>query len=261
MSDDDSTVYLLGSVHVLTERAYPLSAAVEAAYADAEVVAFELDVEATLAAAADPSMTMARGLYTDGTTLADHVAPELYEDVRAAAGGFGVPPGAVDAMRPWLLALTFSGLAAERAGFTAEHGLDHHVYVRAGRDAKERVAFETLDQQMDLFAGLAPEAQAAMLRRTLDDLADAEAGFERLQTSWRTGDTDALDAELREGLTAELEARLLNDRNRAWLPQVEALLARTGEDALVVVGVGHLVGEGSLVALLQDEGYAVVRHD
>lgn len=261
VSDDDSTVYLLGSVHVLTEAAYPLSAAVEAAYADAEVVAFELDVDAARLAVADPSAVMARGLYTDGTTLADHLAPDLYEDVGAAAATFGLPPGVVDAMRPWFLSLMFSGLAAERAGLTAEHGLDHHFFDRAGVDAKERAALETLDLQTDLFAGLPPEAQAAMLRQALEDLADAEAGFGRLQAAWRAGDTDALEAELGDGLTPELEARLLTDRNRAWLPQIEALLARTDEDALVVVGVGHLVGAGSVVALLEADGYPVVRRD
>ena len=49
---------------------------------------------------------------------------------------------------------------------------------------------------------------------------------------------------------------LLGDRNRAWLPQVEALLSRP-RPAFVLVGAAHLVGADGLLAMLKAKGYSV----
>ena len=50
--------------------------------------------------------------------------------------------------------------------------------------------------------------------------------------------------------------RLLLDRNRNWLPQIDALFSRTGR-AFVVVGAAHLVGPDGLLAMLKARGIAV----
>jgi uncharacterized protein YbaP (TraB family) len=49
---------------------------------------------------------------------------------------------------------------------------------------------------------------------------------------------------------------LVVDRNRAWLPKVEAYL-RTHPKELVLVGVAHLVGEDGVVQGLRKRGYSV----
>ena len=54
----------------------------------------------------------------------------------------------------------------------------------------------------------------------------------------------------------QLYQRLLVDRNRTWLPKIEALFARAGR-AFVVVGAAHLVGPDGLLALLRAKGYQV----
>ena len=82
-----------------------------------------------------------------------------------------------------------------------------------------------------------------------------------LVAAWEAGDAEALAAIVASGLGAStvMRRRLLTDRNARWLPQIEALLARDGEDALVVVGAGHLVGPGSVVEMLRARGLAVMR--
>mgnify|MGYP000261208239 CR=1 FL=1 len=56
----------------------------------------------------------------------------------------------------------------------------------------------------------------------------------------------------------ELYRKLVTDRNRAWLPEVEALLAGD-RDAMVVVGSLHLVVSEGLVELLMKRGYTVTQ--
>ena len=50
--------------------------------------------------------------------------------------------------------------------------------------------------------------------------------------------------------------RLLVNRNRNWLPRLDALLTRNGR-AFVVVGAAHLVGPDGLLAMLKAKGYKV----
>jgi uncharacterized protein YbaP (TraB family) len=49
---------------------------------------------------------------------------------------------------------------------------------------------------------------------------------------------------------------MLVDRNRDWLPKLEALFARRGR-AFVVVGAAHLIGPDGLLAMLRARGYTV----
>jgi uncharacterized protein YbaP (TraB family) len=50
--------------------------------------------------------------------------------------------------------------------------------------------------------------------------------------------------------------RLLVERNKNWMPKIEALFTRRGR-ALVVVGAAHLVGPDGLLAMLKAKGYTV----
>ena len=50
--------------------------------------------------------------------------------------------------------------------------------------------------------------------------------------------------------------RLLVDRNKDWIPKIEALFSRKGR-AFVVVGAAHLVGPDGLLALLKAKGYKI----
>ena len=53
-----------------------------------------------------------------------------------------------------------------------------------------------------------------------------------------------------------LRAQLLVARNRNWVPQLKAMLA-SGKTHFVTVGIGHLVGRDSVVAMLRAKGYRV----
>jgi uncharacterized protein len=54
----------------------------------------------------------------------------------------------------------------------------------------------------------------------------------------------------------EIRRKVIDDRNRRWLPQIEGLLS-SGENALIVVGAAHLVGKNGVIELLRGRGYRV----
>jgi uncharacterized protein YbaP (TraB family) len=82
---------------------------------------------------------------------------------------------------------------------------------------------------------------------------------------WRSGDAEQLYKSLAQNVIVKAPAvyrRIVVDRNQSWLPQIVAMLAGdTKQDALVVVGALHLLGDDGLVDLLQKQGLRVERKD
>ena len=69
-----NTLYLLGTVHVDRSNVYPFHKSLRAALASAQTVIFELDFNDQEGLAEFAAMQT----YSDGTTLKDHISPELY---------------------------------------------------------------------------------------------------------------------------------------------------------------------------------------
>jgi hypothetical protein len=253
-----ATVYLLGSIHLLSADAYPLPQPVQDAYADAERLVFETSMDSLMARQAEMA---ARGLLQGGKTLRGELPEDLYAQVEKAAPALaplGVGMVSVDRMEPWLVALLFQSAESLKVGLAPEHGVDVHFTERARADGKPVSGLESVDFQMDLFDGLSAGEQVSYLRQSLQDLPRSTEVMRQMVAAWRAGDADAIDALMNESRAQapEMYARLLTDRNAAWVPQIEALL-RGWEDVLVVVGAGHLVGDDSVVAMLRARGHTV----
>jgi len=159
---------------------------------------------------------------------------------------------------PWMVALMLNQLEWARIGLRAEDGIDVHFEARAERDGKGVGALEWVDFQLSLMDGLTPDQQVEQLRQTLDDLPGTQARMDSVTAAWRAGDADALARLINTNLARDprLYARMLTDRNAAWVPQIEEMLRGT-EDVLVVVGAAHLVGEHSVAAMLRSRGHVV----
>ena len=253
-------VYLLGSVHLLKETDYPLAEEIEAAYADAEELVFELSPADMRSGAAGARM-MRMGALPAGESLREHVSAETWAAVQAYVDGGGyLPLSAIERMRPWMLALTLSVMQMQRAGLDPAFGIEQHFLRKLDADGKLGAGMETIDQQLALFAEASAREQDEQLHKTLQELPGMEAQLDEMRRLWRSGDVDGLHALISEEMDEypAVYDRLIVDRNRAWIPQVEAQLADEG-DELVIVGAAHLVGPDGVVALLRARGHAVER--
>lgn len=256
LEDDDSRVYLLGSIHMLPESALPLPPAVEAAYADAEVVAFEADLDSL-----EQFVPAIMRAAMDEATVAEVLDEGQRARVGAYAEALGLPAGVVDVFEPWMASMTLSVMAIQQAGY-GEEGVDGYVNARARADGKERVAFEGGMEQIAMLDDLTLADQVLMLEAGLAGGPDSTVAVMReMLALWSSGQDDALAAVMAESMegSVSLHDAMLTHRNARWIPQIEALLAREGQNGLVVVGAAHLVGEGSVVEMLRERGYTVTR--
>jgi uncharacterized protein len=256
-SGKGGAVYLVGSVHLLTNDFYPLPPPFDAAYRDADLLVEEVDMgELT-----DPASQMAllsRGMLPSSTPLDKVIAPDTYALLAKRAEALGAPIAPFKMLKPWMAALTLVQLEWQQAGFDPQLGLDRHFYDRAKTDGKTTQGLETAEYQVSRLDGMTMEQQERLLAESLKEADEEKANMKKLIEGWRSGDAAAVERIVLSELKQEpvLYQRLLVERNRNWLPKIEALFTRPRR-ALVVVGAAHLVGPDGLIAALKAKGYTI----
>jgi hypothetical protein len=253
----NKAVFLLGSLHVLKSDTYPLANAINDAYGLSQKVVFETD----LAAMMDPAVLakmMAMGLYPEGQTLFQNIPDEMRSSLKEKMTDLGMPMEQFGRFRPWFIAVTLTALELQRLGFSPEYGIDVHFYGRAGSDQKEIGYLEPVDFQLDLLGKMNEQDQNAFLGQTLKDLDVAAQMADDMLKNWAKGDVDTLYAILFKSFEGypQIENRLLGRRNIDWVKKIEEMMAED-KNIFVIVGAGHLIGPGSVVALLKEKGYKV----
>lgn len=254
----DTEVHLLGSFHMLKAQDYPMDASIEDAYANAQKLVFEIAPDEMR------SPDLARGLmqaarFEEGGSLRA-VLPDATRKKLEAFMGEAAVLGS-DGMKPWFITLNLTVSMIVQAGFDPGLGMDMHFMQRASEDGKPTAGLETIADQIAALSGSPMDEQIQGLDEALRPRDEMLKRFDELHGFWRAGDADAIERLMIEELMEKTPAtgKLLNeDRNRRWLPQVESMLSG-GENALVIVGALHLVGDVGLVELLRAQGYSVER--
>jgi hypothetical protein len=235
-------------------------AVVDAAYADAEQLVMEIDMDDALADPAGLVQAMqAEAMLPEGQSLRA-VLGEDYTRVSERARSAGVDLSLLDRFAPWFVAVTLMQLELENRGFSAELGVEQMLTRRAVADRKPITGLETAAQQFATFGQLSLSQQKRMLLMTLEETAQLDAEIDKLLAAWRGGDIDSLAKTLSEEYERfpELYGPLTENRNRAWMTQLVDLLD-DDDDYLVVVGALHLVGRNSVIDLLEQRGYDVAQ--
>jgi uncharacterized protein YbaP (TraB family) len=254
-----AVAYLLGSLHVLTPDFYPLSAVINKAFAASQTLVEEVDFDEMN----DPAQMMnalGKAMLTGGRTLDQLVAPSTYAELTKRAEKAGLPMMALQRMKPWLVAITLMEPSLRAAGFKADLGIDKHFFDRAKEAGLKRQSLETLAYQIDRFDQLSPKLQEEMLISGMKELDTQVANVTEMAQQWATGDVKGLEKSLLLSFadSRELYDRLLVERNRNWVPRVEACLQQNA-GCFVVVGAAHLVGPDGLPTLLANKGYKVTQ--
>jgi len=253
----ESTVYLLGSVHLLKSDAYPLSQAIEQAFGDSTKLVLEVNLDSLNSPDAQ-QMILSKALLPEGKTLNEILSPATYQTVRQKVEALGLDIEALKRMKPWFLSLSLVAMKVQQLGYNAQHGVDQHFFERARKAKKEVLGLETADFQINLLDSLPAKTQEEALLQTLKELDQFETEFEQLVRAWAAGQESQLDKLLLESFKEypEVYAKLISERNRNWLPKIESHF-QGGNKTLVVVGAAHLVGRDGVVELLKRKGYSV----
>jgi uncharacterized protein len=254
-----ATVYLAGSCHVLRASDHPLPAEFQIAYANARKIVFETP-PGDLEAPEYVQKLMAVAIYTDGSSLQDHLTPAVYAKAEKFCKEHNFPFEQYQLFRPWMMSMMLAMQEMQQIGIEANYGVDHFYHQKAKKDGKAISGLETADEQLGLLSLMDGSTGNEQVSETIDDLLQLNGKIAEILTAWRTGDEAGIEIfNLRELKNyPQLYSTLIVDRNKKWVKKIENYL-HAGENAMVIVGVGHLAGADGVVNLLRKRGLRVVQ--
>jgi uncharacterized protein len=253
------TVHLLGSVHLLRKSDYPLAREINTAYSNAAIVAFETDI-AALDHPATAMKLMERGQLPGDQSLDEVVTPATYKAWTNYVRGAGLDPSTFDRFTPAMAGITAALIQIQKLGLDPSMGVDKHFFKLAQESGRKIVPLETVEFQVRLVSDFSKEEGELLLKTYVEQAKNLGRDLDDILRAWKTGDDKALATLLNDAMqeSPAIYKRLLTDRNRNWLPQVEQLL-RGRSNAIVIVGAGHLVGKDGVVDLLRTKGYKITQ--
>ncbi|MFT4075009.1 MAG: TraB/GumN family protein [Asticcacaulis sp.] len=258
IKDADSTIYLLGSIHVMKPETPWLNPAIQSRFDSAQDVWFEipdLDNKAAAMPVAQKYMFDPQG------DVASGLSPEEVAQVNDLLKPLNLNTTMLKAMRKWAVGLIITMQQVNQLGYATDTGVDLTL-VKQARDANKGVhGLETMEAQMQALVPETEEDELTNLRATLTDIETMPQDLDDLFAAWKAGDTEALGHLMIDKMQAEDPKnyqRLIVGRNAAWEPKIEAILAGKGT-TFITVGAGHLVGPDSVIAMLKAHGIRAER--
>ena len=276
-----NTLYLLGSIHTDRGNLYPFHKQLRDIITGVELAAFELDFNSQEGIDEFTAMQ----LYPDGTTLKDHIDPEIYQEVVEALVPLGTPEEQVAQFKPWALANTFTALSMlDETSSDNAMALDLYVSAKASNLGTQVEGIETYAFQGKIFDDLSNEYQENYLAMTLsmylgmdaaeglseEEKAEYEAALkeqdeavDRWMEQWKTRDTEAFANDypkdvIQSNTTDELNSKLFEGRDPNMIAWADRYLKQDGaHTGLMTVGAGHMIGKTGVVQGLKDLGYTV----
>ena len=257
VADEDTTIYLFGTVHALPKDVEWFRGPIATALASAQVLVTEIPPGALKQPEVQQAF-LARAMLPEGQTLRALLTAEQRTTVEGALAKLGLPDAAFDKVEPWFAAITLATMPMLKAGYSMEAGVENAVEAKLGEGAK-REALETVEAQLALFDEMPMDVQIAYLVSVAEQMDKVVPSMDAMVAAWAKGDADGLAKLMNEELDDPVLAdRLLYARNRDWAGWVEARLANPGT-VFVAVGAGHLAGANSVQDYLGREGVTVTR--
>ena len=279
------TVYFLGSIHCADSSSYRLPEKIINAYLDSDALAVECDIvayEQNVQSNFMQQMNAAKEMmYLDGSTIKDHISPELYTELMnfwnkygSSFAAQGYTTATMEKMKPAVWMSLFENLQIQQAGLDSELGIDSHLLKIAHAQGKQIIEIESVEFQNNLLFGFSDDINELLLSSYVAQPLEESAQYVYdSYKNWQIGDLDALMAEDEEAdysgytqaeideierLSEEYNDAMLYDRNIGMADKAAQMLDR-GQNVFYVVGAAHMAGDKGIIALLRDRGYTVTQ--
>ncbi len=277
-NDEDTKLYLFGSIHAADDRAYPMQDKIMEAYNSSEYLAVELDL---IALQKDLNMQfelVMSFLCENGKKLKDYLSPDGYETIIKYMKDNDIYNESYEMYRPGLIYSLISNVTVEKSKLDVSKGIDMYFLSEAKNDKKQILEIESAQMQYNLLASMPDELYEFIILSYISQENQEVEELVDLYESWLKGNVDDfidnnddLDIDkIKEGLTEEEKIEfdktlellntfndaMINNRNTDMTDVVDNYF-KEGKNVFVVVGVAHIVGENGLANELANLGYNV----
>ena len=235
----------------------------ESAFSNAQVVVFETNFD-DLTRMDTYTNFMRKCLLPSNETLKDRLSADTYSqlmDFAEKSGGLKkIPKEALIKMKPYIAAMSLLDTGAAKLGLKPELGLDDYFYELAKKRSKKIITLDSVDSVNDIWTNFPKEDEESVVKAMLKDINAAQKNMSAIVEAWETGDAPQTEKLLKDFNynSPVLIKRMLTDRNERWLPKICDVI-RSGNNAIIIVGHGHFVGDKGLLQLLGTKNFKVTQ--
>lgn len=267
VSDENSSVWLFGSIHFADSSFYPLPSEIENAFRNSTALAVEMDISDSETQDKTAEEFLKEGMFTDGRTLKDVLPDSLWKTLDSISTTLGMKTENFLPMRPWMAATIIASAAIASTGIQQELGIDMVMLDSAYAQGKEIIALETPEEQVEsLSKSEGPEETdgIAYLESTFREYSKLNQMIKEVISAWKRADVVSLQKSLSADQNMNesekrLNERMFNQRNKKMKKEILNFL-ENDKQVFVVVGVGHLILENNLLEMLSENGLKIQRY-
>jgi uncharacterized protein YbaP (TraB family) len=262
VKDADSTIYLIGTVHILPSGTPWRSKKIERAIEESSELWLEIADVSSMGAQIMATFSMFGQGVSFGPPLSKRLSPQDFESLQRAAAQTGFTVSQLDHLRPWLAGMLIgAGASAAEGGKQTVPGVDVQLQRRFNARNQPIHGFETIDSQIKVFSTLPEKAELGFLLDTIKGTDASGEDLPALVKTWIAGDTAGIAATVNRPMLAASPAlyeALIARRNAGFADGIEKLLQGKGT-AIVAIGAAHLAGPDSVQAYLATKGIYAIR--
>ncbi len=271
VSDSNSTIYILGSIHLADSSFYPLDPVITNAFNRSDELAVEIDISDDSILQEITTLNEQYGMFHGNDSLENVLPDSLRNSFDSICTSWGIPIGTFNRYKPWSAAMTLNSIGIMQLGYNYNLGIDSYFLQLAHKTGKDVISLESSkDQVMALTGkGIDDSVGICFMMKTLREVGLIDSSVSWMMRAWKTGDDslfwNAMNADTAKGnardsiIQKEIDERIFHSRNRAMADAIENLLTRKRK-VFVVVGTAHLIGkDGNIIDILRRKGFTIER--
>lgn len=265
----ENTIHLLGSIHLANPNLYPIREDIMSDFKNSSELILELDAENLQKVA---EIIAKNNIRTEGS-LEDDLGKDLYNRVEKILKPYGLTDEILQKMTPQSLYNAIS-LDPNRSAKEAGFGVDFYFLKLANLYGKKINGLESAELQANILKD--ESLNTEIFIKLIEDIVDEieKNGFkssnetlDKMQNAWIKGDIKMLNeiesmsnAEDIDDSIKEYNNSLFGDRDINMAKKLEKVLnAKEKREVFVVIGSYHTTLDKSARAILESNGYKVVR--
>ena len=258
VKDQDTTIYLFGTFHVLDGKADWFNDEVRQAFDRSDEVVVEALIPEDQSKLAPIIAKYA--MTSSGKPLTKELSPEAQAKLVKILSGAGVPAAAIDKMTPGFAGMTLALIPYTQAGMSPEHGTET-ILTKAAKAANKPVGeLEGIEYQLKMLGQIPQDAHMRSLEEIVKRFEELPALIADMKTNWNSGNAEGFAKLMNEMQAASPESYkvMMSDRNAKWAEWIDQRLDKPGT-VFLAVGTAHLAGKDSVQDFLDQRGLKAAR--
>ena len=242
--DDDSCIYLVGSIHMGDERVSKFSKKIIDAYNKSNKLVVELDIS-------NINIDVSQFMLENGS-IDNYISDELNQKLISFSNEHLLFP--LDTLKYMKLGYIYDYLSLLpylEEGYIND-GVDNYFISKAKEDNKEIVSLETYEDQLNLLLSYTDEFYIENINYVLDNYDEVKKESINLFNAYLSGNIEKLENIIKaekDNEDQEYVKNMYDNRNIKMSKRIEEFLLND-DRVFMVVGCAHVIGDNGIIDLL-----------